>query len=42
LIDTGNILEWGDINRKGSCLAALEIACRTKEEGGLEIINLKN
>jgi len=32
----------GDINRKGSCLAAWDIACRTKEEGGLGIVNMKS
>lgn len=32
----------GDINRKGSCLAAWDIACRAKEEGGLGIVDIKN
>jgi hypothetical protein len=31
-----------DINRRGTCLAAWDPACRTKEEGGLGIINMKN
>lgn len=34
-------LEWGDINRKGNCLAAWESACRPKIEGGLGIVDLK-
>ena len=32
----------GDINRIGSCLAAWDIACRAKEEGGLGIVDIKN
>lgn len=32
----------GDIHKKGSCLAAQEPACRSKEEGGLGIINIQN
>jgi hypothetical protein len=32
----------GDINRKGTCLAAWEPACRSKNEGGLRIIDMKN
>jgi len=32
----------GDINRRGTCLAAWDPACRPKEEGGLGIINMKN
>lgn len=32
----------GDINRKGTCLAAWETACRTKKEGGLGIIDIKS
>lgn len=31
----------GDINRKGSCLAAWTTACKPKEEGGLGIIDLR-
>lgn len=31
----------GDINRKGTCLAAWEYACKSKENGGLGIIDLK-
>jgi hypothetical protein len=34
-------LEWGDINRKGTCLASWEIAFRSKKEGGLGIIDIK-
>lgn len=30
----------GDINRKGACLAAWEIACKPKEQGGLGIIDI--
>lgn len=30
----------GDINRKGTCLAAWSTACLSKEDGGLGIINL--
>jgi hypothetical protein len=30
------------INRKSGCLAAWDIACRTKEEEGLDVINMKN
>lgn len=32
----------GDINIKGKCLAAWDLACKTKEEGGLGIIDLKS
>lgn len=32
----------GDINRKGTCLVAWEPMCRSKEEGGLAIINIQN
>jgi len=32
----------GDINRKGTCLVAWKEMCKTKEEGGLNIINLEN
>lgn len=32
----------GDINRKGTCLAAWEYACKSKEDGGLGIIDLKS
>lgn len=32
----------GDINRKGTCLAAWEPACRAKDVGGLGIIDIKN
>lgn len=32
----------GDINRRGTCLAAWEPMCRNKEEGGLGIINIQN
>lgn len=32
----------GDINRKGGCLAAWEVACRSKKEGGLGIINMRS
>jgi len=31
----------GDINRKGSCLAAWNVACKPKEDGGLGIIDLR-
>lgn len=31
----------GDINRKGTCLAAWETACKSKDEGGLGIIDIK-
>lgn len=31
----------GDINRKGSCLAAWNTACKPKDEGGLGIIDLR-
>jgi hypothetical protein len=30
------------INTKSGCLAVWDIACRSKEEGGLGIINVKN
>jgi len=32
----------GDINGKGTYLVAWKAMCRTKEEGGLNIINLEN
>lgn len=32
----------GDISRRGTCLAAWELACRTKEEGALGIVGMKN
>jgi len=32
----------GDINRKGTCLVEWKAMCRTKKEGGLNIVNLKN
>jgi hypothetical protein len=32
----------GDINRKGSCLVAWEIACKPKDQGGLGIIDIKS
>lgn len=32
----------GDINRKGTCLVAWEAACRSKDEEGLEIIDIKS
>jgi hypothetical protein len=32
----------GDINRKSTYLVAWEPMCRTKEEGGLNIVNLEN
>jgi len=32
----------GDVNRKGTCLVAWKELCRTKAEGGLNIINLEN
>jgi hypothetical protein len=32
----------GDINRKGGCLVTWKKACRSKEQGGLGIIDLKN
>jgi hypothetical protein len=31
----------GDLNRKGGCLATWEVACLSKEEGGLGIIDLR-
>lgn len=31
----------GDINRKGGCLVAWENACKSKEQGGLGIIDIK-
>lgn len=31
----------GDINRKGTCLATWEPACRPKDEGGLGIIDIR-
>lgn len=31
----------GDINRKGSCLAAWDLACRPKSEGGLLLYSLQ-
>lgn len=32
----------GDINKRGTCLAACDLACRPKEERGPGIINMKN
>jgi len=32
----------GDINRKGGCLVAWEVACMGKNEGGLGIINMRS
>lgn len=32
----------GDINRKGSCLATWEVACKPKEQGGLGIIDIES
>ena len=32
----------GDINRRGSCLAAWETACKPKTKGGLGIIDTKS
>lgn len=32
----------GDINRKGTCLAAWEVACKPKDQGGLGIIDIQN
>ena len=32
----------GDINRRGSCLVAWEIACKPKTQGGLGIIDTKS
>ena len=32
----------GDINRKGKCMVAWEIACRPKDQGGLGIIDIKS
>lgn len=31
----------GDIHKKGSCLAAWDLACKPKEEGGLGIIDIR-
>jgi hypothetical protein len=35
-------LSKGDISRRGTCLAAWEPMCRSKNEGGLGIINIQN
>jgi hypothetical protein len=32
----------GDINRKGKCLAAWEVACKPKDQGGLGIIDIQS
>ena len=32
----------GDINRKGRCLAAWEVACKPKNQGGLGIIDIQS
>jgi len=32
----------GDINRKGKCLAAWEVACKPKDQGGLDIIDIQS
>jgi len=32
----------GDINRKGTCLVAWEIACKPKDQGGLGIIDIES
>jgi len=32
----------GDINRRGTCLVEWKAMCRTKKEGGLNIVNLEN
>ena len=32
----------GDINRRGTCLAAWEIACKPTNQGGLGIIDIKS
>ena len=32
----------GNISRRGICLAAWEPSCRSKDEGGLGIIDMKN
>jgi len=32
----------GDINRKDTCLATWETACKPKDQGGLGIIDIKN
>lgn len=33
--------DQGDLNRKGGCLVAWETTCKSKEQGGLGIIDLK-
>jgi hypothetical protein len=36
-----DVLDRGDINRKGECLVAWKKACLLKDQGGLGIINLR-
>lgn len=31
----------GDLTRKGGCLVSWEVACKSKEQGGLGIIDLR-